>query len=478
MSAVSEKGKVTGAIGISAAAVYGLALVLTIMTTDGFSMGSNRIELLFSEDYYSYGCIAAGLLLTAFGVALTVFGSGPRTFIGTVRGALVALAGVLLAVMGVTNGEHSEATWMLIAALILTAAADAAYDWVVDMKLSIAISVVFLALLAGGAYASRSTNDIGGFMLALFAVLWVVYLGLMALAPVEDRAPSKAKAGQKKGAKAQDAPKKNGPAPRPYPAKKAEPAKKEAAPKKEAPKPEEAKKEAPKAQPKIQAPKREEPAQAAPKREEAKKEPPKLKVMSSRDANAVKTHAMREKQEEPAQAAPAPEPVQEPVQEPAPEPAPEPAQAPEPIPEPIAEPVPEPAPEQIQEPEPIPEPIAEEPVPDQEAEPAQAEDEEFEIEPETPDALLRRATWNKGLRCRRDYGEHQIPIAFVKGKVAVYVTPGPVESPEDDVLRGEGWTVLRYAEGDISDGKEQADEINKAVKANIKAEAAAKKRKK
>ena len=63
----------------------------------------------------------------------------------------------------------------------------------------------------------------------------------------------------------------------------------------------------------------------------------------------------------------------------------------------------------------------------EEAKKAAASDEEadegFEFElmdfEMTPEDIVRRAAWNKGLRCRRDYGPEKIPFAFVKGKVAV-----------------------------------------------------------
>ncbi|MDY0293167.1 MAG: hypothetical protein RBQ77_01145 [Candidatus Methanomethylophilaceae archaeon] len=97
----------------------------------------------------------------------------------------------------------------------------------------------------------------------------------------------------------------------------------------------------------------------------------------------------------------------------------------------------------------------------------------------SPGALVRRAAWNKGLRCRRDYGEHRIPVAFVKGKVAVFVEPADAPREKDGMLESEGWKVLRYDEAAVSDGKVQAEEINSAVKANLRAaKAASKKRRK
>ena len=87
----------------------------------------------------------------------------------------------------------------------------------------------------------------------------------------------------------------------------------------------------------------------------------------------------------------------------------------------------------------------------------------------SPEALVRRAAWNKGLRCRRNYGDANIPVAFVKGKVAVYVDDADADTSGDDALRAEGWTVLRYKAVDITDGKDQGEEIAAAVKENTKA---------
>ena len=93
----------------------------------------------------------------------------------------------------------------------------------------------------------------------------------------------------------------------------------------------------------------------------------------------------------------------------------------------------------------------------------------------SPEALVRRAAWNNGLRCRRNYGIERIPVAFVKGRVAVFVEPKGSDMTMDSKLRAKGWTVLRYNEEDITDGAMQGEDIAKAVKENLKA---AKKKKK
>ncbi len=82
----------------------------------------------------------------------------------------------------------------------------------------------------------------------------------------------------------------------------------------------------------------------------------------------------------------------------------------------------------------------------------------------SPEALVRRAAWNKGLRCRRDYGEDNIPAAFVGAKVAVYVVPKDTDIPAEEKLKSKGWTVLIFDEGEVTDGTAQAETISDTVK--------------
>ena len=221
----------------------------------------------------------------------------------------------------------------------------------------------------------------------------------------------------------------------------------------------------------------------------------------------MRLKSSQESEPEPAPEAPAEQPVvEEPKTEEAPETVPETEGAPaeEPAPEVPSEPVPsddtpavDVAPEvtesvisaPVETPaEPAEEPAAEpnwdvvardtsEPEPAPEA-PAAEEPVEDIYTDNSPEALVRRAAWNKGLRCRRGYGERNIPVAFVKGKVAVYVDDGEPDTSGDDELRAEGWTVLRYRAEDITDGKAQGDEIAAAVRENTKSTAKKKKAKK
>ena len=96
----------------------------------------------------------------------------------------------------------------------------------------------------------------------------------------------------------------------------------------------------------------------------------------------------------------------------------------------------------------------------------------------SPAALIRRAAWNKGLRCRKDYGPQNIPVAFVKPKVAVYIFErGQVDADTKRELENDEWIVLSFLEKDVTDGEEQATEIKAAVKENNKALRAKKRRK-
>ncbi len=100
-----------------------------------------------------------------------------------------------------------------------------------------------------------------------------------------------------------------------------------------------------------------------------------------------------------------------------------------------------------------------------------SEDDDFDLEPETfeltPEGIVRRAAYNKKLRCRRNYGPYEIPVAFVKSKVAVYVG-GNAQDPNDAKLKEEGWLVLRFKESEVTDGQAQVEEIKEAMKENAR----------
>ena len=121
------------------------------------------------------------------------------------------------------------------------------------------------------------------------------------------------------------------------------------------------------------------------------------------------------------------------------------------------------------------EPVVEEPVAEEVEEEIaddeiedDGEDYEFNFEI-TPEDAVRRAAWNKGLRCRRNYGPLNIPVAFVKSKVAVVVSPGGQMTVDKEKLEADGWVVLCFDESKITDGEEQAVAIKGAVKENLRA---------
>ena len=466
MATVLNSEKITGIVGIAAVVVFLVALIAAVASANSFSMGSDPISKLFPEAAFMAGCVIAGILGAIFGLLITVNKAESKVFIGRVRGILMVVSGIVLVALGVIEyTADSPVNWIVylfIVLIILSAISDVFYNWVADQKILMLFSLILtLFVVITGIYGAISMtadnpNNIMGFVFAVFVMLWICLMAAIRFMPVLETEPQKnkgAKAGKAGKPKDSETKKKNEPAPRPYPAKKEEP-KKAAAEKP-------AEKEKTK---KVEAPKKEEPKAEVPKKEEPKPEEPKakpLKVMSSREAAAAREARKKEEPAEPAPVAPVKEetvPVkvaEEPVVEPIPA---APAKEPETIPEPA--PIAEPETETFTDTE-------------------EEEFDDFDIMEDTPDALLRRATWNKGLRCRRDYGEFQIPIAYVKAKVAVYLhqNAGTENAATDEKLRADGWTVLHYKESDITDGKDQAEEINKAVKENLKAERAAKKKK-
>ena len=288
--------------------------------------------------------------------------------------------------------------------------------------------------------------------------------------------------------------------------------------------------EAPKEEVKAEVPKEEPKAEEAPKAEEVKAEEPKAEEAPKEEAKAEETPAEEAKaepaaEEKPAEEAVAETPAEEPKAEEPAAPAEE-AKAEEPVAaepaaeevvaeaaaeepkaeetpaeeapaeataEPVAEvPAEEPAAEEAAEEipgEPVEEAAADVPAEEVSAEEVVAAgavaavaaaavsddedeeyDEEFAREYEVkPEGVIRRAAWNKGLRCRRNYGEENIPFAFVKSKVAVGVGDEKIGDESKARLEADGWIVLWFDEADITDGAEQANVIKGAVKENLRA---------
>ena len=124
---------------------------------------------------------------------------------------------------------------------------------------------------------------------------------------------------------------------------------------------------------------------------------------------------------------------------------------------------------------------AEEPAADEDAAFEEAGD-DFDIDEDewamTPEGIVRRAAWNKGLRCRRNYGPLAIPVAFVRWKVAVYVDADETTEENRSKLKKDGWIVVNYESSKITDGQEQAEELRDTVKSQMRALKKKKKKKK
>ena len=225
-----------------------------------------------------------------------------------------------------------------------------------------------------------------------------------------------------------------------------------------------------KAEPRPAEPAKEEPASVEPVQEEPVQEEPVQEEPVVAEPAKEEPKAVEPIEEEPEPAEPVTEePVQEEpvVAEPAKE---EPASV-EPVQEEpvVAEPGPVET-EPVSEPEPVDETVSEESDDDEVLEDIYTD--------YSPEALVRRAAWNKGMRCRRDYGDYHIPVAFVKGKVAVYVEePGSEDLEVEAKLKEDGWVVLRYDINKVTDGLVEGAEIADTVKANMRAQKAAKKKK-
>ena len=198
----------------------------------------------------------------------------------------------------------------------------------------------------------------------------------------------------------------------------------------------------------------------------AKKAGSKIKVM---DLSEVLLQVTAPKQEGPAKDADKPAAKTEAVPAKVPE-APKEVAKPQVTPKEVVKPVE--TPKEVSKPQVTPKEVVKTEVIAEPPEWVENETEEVYIDDYTdksPEALVRRSAWNNGLRCRRDYGIERIPVAFVKGRVAVFVQPRNSDRTMDSTLRAKGWTVLRYNEEDITDGVEQGEEIAKAVKENLRA---------
>jgi len=475
MGANFSDGKVLGVSGLLAALIYIISLFAAAFTTSGFEIGVNNITDLGTSSVYSAGCIIAGILGIIFAIGLFIRNKD-GVFIARIYSILILVGAIILIALGATKSEGIVVIIFEVVAIIAVIS-ELGLNWVSEQKALMIVSAFFAIFMLGTA----ALNAILGFGFAVFTALWIIITSITyvteGLAPAQT---SKIEKTKKTEVKKQQAP-----------AKTTDKATAKNEVKKDAVKASavasNVKSEAPKQEKKVE-------VKTEPKKNEVpetktvpakKEEIPKLKVMSSRDAAVVRDN--KKTDDVPSDSTSKESPKAEPAKEsPKAEPAKELPKA-EPVKElPKAEPA-----KELPKAEPVKEEAifsAEKTVKDDvktdedeidiESADENSEDDEFNIIEDTPDALVRRAAWNKGLRCRRNYGTHKIPVAFVKGKVAVYISLNPMDVSIAEKLRSDGWIVLHYLENEITDGKVQGEEISKAVKENLKAERAAKKKKK
>jgi len=449
--AIENNSKIVGMFGILAAIVYILTMFIAVLTTTGFDIGLNNMKELGVVSVYKVGCVIAGLLGMIFGTCVLVRNLKSNVFIGKIYGMCMILAGLLLLVLGIVGFQNDLVYYTFMALVIIAVFANAGYYWVTNQEILTFVTVLFAIIIA----ITALTNTVMGFGFAIVLPIWLLVEGLLFYLETEVEIPDKKKSKV-------TATKKNEPKPKPYPVKacvqtkQAETTKKKFEENKEQPK-----------RAAVKAKKSTSVLVADAVVVEPKKDTPKIKVMSSRDAAAARDSRKKEEVVKAKEESVVVVSLKEEL-----------------VKEEFVSTVKE---DPILAREELLSIVKEEPISDSDVIAVGSAEEVGKIEgvgeeydegffEDAPDALVRRATWNKGLRCRRDYGEHKIPVAFVKGKVAVYVVAYKTDSPVYDVLRSEGWTVLRFLETEITDGKIQGEVISKAVKENLKAERVSKKK--
>ena len=477
-------GKVLGAVGIAGAVI----LIVSMFVSGDLSFGDDTLRSYLDEKTFQYAGAVFGVLVLAMGIGIAVLGAKSRAYVDVVLGAVAAVAGLIAVIilgdgfldLGIIDKYDDKkiifgATFFALALSSVLAGYFKA-RWACVFGL-IGIAVTLSPLLEG--------NIFEGMMYPLAAALAAAPLFLPGKPAEEKEKAVKGRKGKKRKEQADE------------PRKAAAPVRKSS----KGATTDAVRKQQNVKQEKLEMRKEEAKPKPAPENKGASAVPALPKMMSSRDANRAAAEAKE---------APKPEPVIEPMPEPvfapaAPEvpareregyePAPAaPAQGRheptiEPMPEPVAEPafattddvpstVEAPKPEPVIEP--MPEPVFAPEVPAREREGYEPEAvltlEELGIEPDTPETIVRRACWNRGLRCRRDYGDDHIPFAFVKGQVAVFVDASEPDISIDAKLESEGWAVFHFRESDIGDGESQADIVEAAVKENLKAHKSAKKK--
>ena len=463
--------KAFGIIEMIAAVIFIIAVILAKF--DDMAIAAISLNDFFANDTCKLLTEVAGGVAIVGGLGSIVTGSKSRSTFNCVLGALVALIGAvfLMAAAGEIQWVESNVDLFLTVLFAITAIVAIAFTASRKRYVGIIVFIILfflIVVLKGRDFDGKIVEILGhGFPLYCFAsdmfmpvvgAILLFFIGLFVVlyaireAKVAAAAAAAAKESEETPVEESEEPKEETPAVVTEEEKPAEPAPVEETPAEEKP-----------AEPAPAAVVEETPAEPAPVAETpAEEEIPEMpKVMSSQDA-AAEAAAVKAENEERLSEQPAPA-EETPAEE-----------------------------EKPAEPAPVEEAPAEQPavagaavaVDEDEGENIPEEDsseidsgdddymlslEDLGLEPDTPETFVRRAAWNKGLRCRRDYGKYKIPVAFVKGKVAVFVDGEVPMTSKDETLAKEGWTVLHFSEADITDGVAEAEVIVKAVKENTRA---------
>ena len=479
--------KAFGIIEMIAAVIFIIAVILAKF--DDMAIAAISLNDFFANDTCKLLTEVAGGVAIVGGLGSIVTGSKSRSTFNCVLGALVALIGAvfLMAAAGEIQWVESNVDLFLTVLFAITAIVAIAFTASRKRYVGIIVFIILfflIVVLKGRDFDGKIVEILGhGFPLYCFAsdmfmpvvgAILLFFIGLFVVlyaireAKVAAAAAAAAKESEETPVEESEEPKEETPAVVTEEEKPAEPA--PAAAVEEAPAAATPAEEEKPADPAPAAVVEETPAEPAPVEETpapveetpAEEEIPEMpKVMSSQDA-AAEAAAVKAENEERLSEQPAPA-EETPAEE-----------------------------EKPAEPAPVEEAPAEQPavagaavaVDEDEGENIPEEDsseidsgdddymlslEDLGLEPDTPETFVRRAAWNKGLRCRRDYGKYKIPVAFVKGKVAVFVDGEVPMTSKDETLAKEGWTVLHFSEADITDGVAEAEVIVKAVKENTRA---------
>lgn len=487
--------KAFGIIEMIAAVIFIIAVILAKF--DDMAIAAISLNDFFANDTCKLLTEVAGGVAIVGGLGSIVTGSKSRSTFNCVLGALVALIGAvfLMAAAGEIQWVESNVDLFLTVLFAITAIVAIAFTASRKRYVGIIVFIILfflIVVLKGRDFDGKIVEILGhGFPLYCFAsdmfmpvvgAILLFFIGLFVVlyaireAKVAAAAAAAAKESEETPAEESEEPKEETPAVVTEEEKPAEPAPVEETPAEEKPAepaPAAAVEEAPAAvtpaeeekpaEPAPAAVVEETPAEPAPVEETpAEEEIPEMpKVMSSQDAAAeaaaVKAENEERFSEQPAPAEETPAEEEKPAEpapvEEAPDEQPAVAGAAVAVDEDEGENIPEEDSSEI----------------DSGDDDYMLSLEDLGLEPDTPETFVRRAAWNKGLRCRRDYGKYKIPVAFVKGKVAVFVDGEVPMTSKDETLAKEGWTVLHFSEADITDGVAEAEVIVKAVKENTRA---------